>query len=377
MEMFIQNEFRRCQNTGSYRNNSYRNPFQLILSYYQFTKRMTGNLEIKCKQYNESNGSNRLIIYMRAQIKVTFKGKQYPVVKQVVFPSNFPLVPPIYSVINWDSKKYDVHEFYYHNILPDESYEVKLNSSKHFVQNLDLELMYSEFASIVGEFFPFIFRAVKPMPSVPFYYDIRYNMIGGEFPVPGKSSNVNSNPNLNSGAQDQPFNMTGINRTTSNSSSTSNSMNGQMKLYFNQIVKDLEMDCNHMETDGQSIIRKKDRYAKNYKKLNNLVEDMDNNKEIVDSKISEIKEKINEMAEDELNDNNIDNFFNYNKSNGKELVELENKLKAIIETEYVMMEVFEERDEETEKQLKSMTKLWKKEWDLKLQKKYIIDNRMY
>ena len=383
MEMFIQNEFRRCQNTGSFRMNCQRNPYQLIISYYNFTQRMTGNMEIKCREYNESNSARRLIIYIRAQIKISFKGKLYPIVKQVVFPPNFPLVPPIFSVINWDSKKYDVHEFYYHNILPDQSYEVKLNSAKHFKQNFDLELMYSEFASIVGEFFPFIYRPVKPMPSVPYYYDIRYNLPNGEFPVPGiskrsNSFNNNSHNNNESNEKDQVFDATNFNRNNSNNSNSNNSnMTGNMKIYFNQMIEDLEKDSNNLEKDGQSLIRKKERYQNNYRQMQELIVDMDSNKERVESKIDILKVKISKLEGEDINDENIEDFFEYSKGNGKELVAIENQLKALIETEYTMTEVFEERDEEPEKQLKNLNKLWKKERDMKLKKKYIIDNRLY
>lgn len=192
MNYYFNGEFRKCQQTGAYRMRSRQDPFKLIMDYYHFLKTMTSNIELKTTIYKNTSSQPILVMYIRAQIKVPHNGKHYPVIKQAIFPPNFPAVPPIFSVVNWDKNKYDVHNFYRENILPDESFEVRLTSSSTFKEHLDMRLCYSDMTNLLSEFFPFIFRQVRPLPSIPFYFRQEYNDPNGTFPVP-KIMNHNNN----------------------------------------------------------------------------------------------------------------------------------------------------------------------------------------
>jgi len=83
------------------------------------------------------------------------------------------------------------------------------------------------------------------------------------------------------------------------------------------------------------------------------------------------------MNNETIDENSIGQFFNYGRKNGEKMLEIETELKANLETQYTMMEVFEEREEDSDKYMRLMNRLWNKEWDLRLHKKYIIEKKVY
>ena len=372
MDFYLQTEFQRCQRTGSYRSGQNMNvTFQLILEYYNFTRKMTSNLELKTTVYKSGSAQPQFVMYMRAQIKVNYKGKFYPIIKQVIYPPNFPLVPPIFSVINWDNKKYDVHDFYYQNILPDESYEVKLTSSTHFKVNKDLTLMYSEFSNITAEFFPFIFRPVKSRPSVPYYFDQRYNDPNAAFPVENVKSQSQGNANSN--------NTLGNNQNVSMHSNVNvpDSMPHAMKNFFMTMSQDLETDRLAMEKDGETLVKRKNLLLSATQQMDDIINNINQQQGDLHNQIDTLTQQIDTMNSQGIDTDSIHSFFNYSTPNGKPLIHLENSLKANLETQYTMIDVFQEREQNPDSQLKAMNRLWNKEWDMRLQKKYIIERKMY
>ena len=371
MDFYLQTEFQRCQRTGSYvKGNNMSSPFQLILEYYNFTRKMTSNLELKTTVYKSGSTQPQFVMYMRAQIKVNYKGKFYPIIKQVIYPPNFPLVPPIFSVINWDNKKYDVHDFYYHNILPDESYEVKLTSSTHFKANKDLTLMYSEFSNITAEFFPFIFRAVKPRPSVPYYFDQRYNDPNAAFPVETVTPNSQGNKvaSNNSLGNDVPMH---------SNMNVPDSMPHAMKSFFTTMSQDLDNDRLAMEKDGETLVKRKNLLKSATQQMNDVISNINHQQTAIHTQIDGLTQQVDTMNAQGIDADSIHSFFNYSTTNGKSLLHLENSLKANLDTQYTMIDVFQEREQNPEYQLKAMNRLWNKEWDMRLTKKYIITKKLY
>jgi hypothetical protein len=387
MDPYFQNFFIHCQRTGSYGANTNPNAYSLILKFYHFVKKMTNNMELKTTTYRTPNPQVPMVMYLRAQVKVNYNGKFYPIIMQVLYPPNFPLVPPIFSLINWDGTKYDVHNYYYKNILPDKSYEVKLKSAKYFKQNHDIELMFSEFSNVVAEFFPFINRTPKPMMSVPFYFDPRYNDPTGEFPVVNKQSSQinhtnNNTPSNNTHHGDQPYNPhsninTNRDRNISGGGGVSGKMPYQMKEFFNEMVMDLEKDKDQIEKDGEFLIRKKNMLASAKEQLGTVADQIESQEAEIDESIQNMRDAIEKMNSEQIDEHTIGNFFNYGRKNGEKMLEIETELKANLETQYTMMEVFEEREEDSDKYMKLMNRLWNKEWDLRLHKKFIIEKKAY
>lgn len=370
MEPYFQNYFMQCQGSGSYMNNTNPNAYSLILKFYYFIKKMTNNLEMKVTTYRTPSPQTPLIMYLRAQVKVNHNGRFYPIIMQVLYPPNFPLVPPIFSLINWDANKYDVHKYYYKNILPDESYEVKLNCSKYFRQNHDIELMFSEFSNVAAEFFPFINRPPKPKMSVPFYFDHRYNDPTGEFPVVNKEPDQQYKPPPQSDIRPP-------NDSIHRPPEVSGKMPPQMKEFFNQMVLDLERDKEQIEKDGELLIKKKNMLNTAKDQLISVVDEIEAQESEIEGSIQEMNEKINQMNSETIDENSIGNYFNYGRKNGEKMMAIESELKANMETQYTMMEVFEERENDSDKYMKLMNRLWNKEWDLRLHKKYIIEKKAY
>ena len=376
MDPYFQNYFRHCQRTGSYVHNSNPNAFSLILKFYHFIKKMTNNMELKTTTYRTPDPQTPLIMYLRAQVRVNHNGKFYPIIMQVLYPPNFPLVPPIFSLINWDANKYDVHNYYYKNIMPDESYEVKLKSAKYFKNNHDIELMFSEFSNVAAEFFPFINRTPKPRMSVPFYFDRRYNDPTAEFPVQKITDtpyNHGGNNTSHGGSNVQPQQQ----QQQETAPVLSTNMPSQMKDFFSNMVMNLEKDKEQIEKDGEILIKKKNMLMTAKTQLNSVVSEIENQEDDIEQNIQDLKKKIEKMNSETIDENSIGEFFNYGKKNGEKMLEIESELKANLETQYTMMEVFEEREDDSDKYIRLMNRLWNKEWDLRLHKKYIIDKKVY
>lgn len=382
MDPFFQNFYMHCQRTGSYNNNANPNAYSLILKFYHFVKKMTNNMELKTTAYRTPSPQSPIVMYLRAQVKVNYNGKFYPIIMQVLYPPSFPLVPPVFSLINWDGNKYDVHNYYYKNILPDESYEVKLKSAKYFRQNHDIELMFSEFSNVVAEFFPFINRTPKPRMSVPFYFDPRYNDPSGEFPVLNKQTSGNERSRMGG---DQPYNpISDINMqgrpnepSPGGGQDSGGKMSYQMKEFFNKMVMDLERDKDQIEKDGEVLIKKKNMLMSAKEQLETVAGQIEAQESEVDESIETMRAEIENMNNETIDENSIGQFFNYGRKNGEKMLEIETELKANLETQYTMMEVFEEREEDSDKYMRLMNRLWNKEWDLRLHKKYIIEKKVY
>ena len=150
-----------------------------------------------------------------------------------------------------------------------------------------------------------------------------------------------------------------------------------MKRYFNEMILDLESDKDQIEKDGELLIKKKNNLKSAKEQLNGVINDIEGHENNIESSLKMMQNKVEQMNNDTIDENSIGRFFSYSKKNGERMLEIESDLKGNLETQYTMMEVFEEREDDSDKYLKLMNRLWNKEWDLKLQRKYIIDKRAY
>jgi hypothetical protein len=150
-----------------------------------------------------------------------------------------------------------------------------------------------------------------------------------------------------------------------------------MKRFFNEMILDLESDKDQIEKDGEFLIKKKNNLKSAKEQLNGVIYDIEGHENNIENSLKMMQNKVEQMNNDTIDENSIGRFFSYSKKNGERMLEIESDLKGNLETQYTMMEVFEEREDDSDKYLKLMNRLWNKEWDLKLQRKYIIDKRAY
>lgn len=184
--MILKSNVDYCRSTGSY-SRPY-GPYtadQLINDGYAFVSEIavtTRPIDPLNAFYRDAMTQSS-VVAIRFYVNVHYKEKPYVVQSQVLFPPNFPLVPPIFSVINSDHAKFVPNKLFAPNPLPDKSYEVKLSSSSNWVRNmLSLEPFFKEFMMTVNQNFPFSRVENPPPTSFPSDFDARYNNPQTVFP---------------------------------------------------------------------------------------------------------------------------------------------------------------------------------------------------
>lgn len=154
-------------------------------------------------------------------------------------------------------------------------------------------------------------------------------------------------------------------------------MSKSMRIYFKGLTDNLEKDKAQMQQDGESLIALKDSLTSAKNQMSSLISKVGSNESRLDAKISDLTCKLETLNNENINPDNVRSFFNFSKKNGMALLDIEDELKANLDTQYTLQEVLYEREQDADKQIKTMNRLWAKEWDLRLTKKYVIKKRMY
>lgn len=180
----IVSKIQECRNTGSYPNYPNFPPLQSLLSQcFSIATNFSPNREIKTCPYPEINGVTRQVIYIGINLQINFQQRVYPVVSKILFPPNFPNVPPIFSLANIREQDFIVNARYRKNFLPDRTHEVKLMSSYHWRNTLDFKSLITEFVNCLQQDFAFFKNTHKTqLGQSPRYYDPRYNEPNVKFP---------------------------------------------------------------------------------------------------------------------------------------------------------------------------------------------------
>lgn len=202
-----------CRATGAYPINVNVQTETILRQAYDEIVQRYQSPEVNVRQYADQSGGQYKVIYSRFQTLVPYKGNTYNVFSQVTFPPNFPAVPPIFSVINSDENRFQVNKNYIDALLPDITYEVKLQSAANWRPHVSaFNACFVEFCSELSKNFPF-FAASNPMKNynIPASYDRRYNdpYAKRPFNLPGQgpSSNFGTFPSQGGmgSYQDQSF----------------------------------------------------------------------------------------------------------------------------------------------------------------------------
>ena len=72
-----------------------------------------------------------------------------------MIPPGFPNQPPIFSVLNIDPTTFSVNQVFNRNILPDGTFEVKLDSAAQWNSNRKFTSLLNEFKTLISINFPF------------------------------------------------------------------------------------------------------------------------------------------------------------------------------------------------------------------------------
>lgn len=199
-----------CRSANSYPiNPTVQTEFILKQIYDEIVKKFP-NPEVNTRPYAEGPSQTYRVIYYRFQSLVPYKHSTYNVFSQLIFPPNFPAVPPIFSVINSDDNRFQVNKHYFNYLLPDGTYEVKLMAAATWTPNFFSFLnLQTEFATVLATHFPF-FATPNPLknPNLPFFYDSRYNDVNVpkpfDLPNMGSANNFGSFPSNQPGSVYQP-----------------------------------------------------------------------------------------------------------------------------------------------------------------------------
>lgn len=202
-----------CRANGAYPINPNVQTETILRQAYDEIMQRYQSPEVNVRQYADQSGGQYKVIYARFQTLVPYKGNTYNVFSQVTFPPNFPAVPPIFSVINSDENRFQVNKNYFDALLPDMTYEVKVQAAGNWRPHISaFNACFVEFCQELSKNFPF-FAATNPIKNynIPASYDRRYNdpYAKKPFNIPGQgpSSNFGSFPSQGGTGsyQDQTF----------------------------------------------------------------------------------------------------------------------------------------------------------------------------
>ena len=72
--------------------------------------------------YLDADNKRYRVVALIGPISSFYNGKNYDIFSKIVLPPNFPRVPPIFSVSNFDPSSFFVNQKFEKNILPDETF---------------------------------------------------------------------------------------------------------------------------------------------------------------------------------------------------------------------------------------------------------------
>ena len=304
---------------------------QIILSIYQTLAKETSNLEIKTTNYPESNGTKN-IVYIGVCLSIKYKNNNYSVYGKVSFPPNFPLVPPIMSVLNINEKQFQINKRYFDFILPDKTYEVKLQAAMNWKHSFDFNSLLHEFKMTLGTHFPF-FKVKQPKvnQNQTVVYDPRYNMPGVDFPFDlDQISNIQQ-PQRQSVEQDQPITYNEPIRQKTNSYGNSNAIRSTL----NDIKGVIEIDLNTYEGNLQNLIEKKEKMETKLQLAQHGEGKLRYNMEIVQQQYHLLKGEYNEQKDKTLNKNMLVNILD-NKPEELKLIKAYSDIRGVLEAQNVI-----------------------------------------
>lgn len=116
-----------------------------------------------------------LVIKMKFEVVVSIRDKKgLSVFAQVIFPPNFPAVPPIFAITNPNPRSLKIHDRYAHYTLPDGCYEVKLTFAEEFKKSKFPVTLMQEFLKNLSLDFPY-YKGTPLPANFPARFDERYN----------------------------------------------------------------------------------------------------------------------------------------------------------------------------------------------------------
>lgn len=386
---FIDQEIFRCrQFTGSYP--IFPNlPFKtedLIKTIYHIVKGRSSNMELKTTQYAESTGTKN-VVYIGVCLPIKYKGNVYSVYSKIVFPPNFPLVPPIFSILNINENQFEVNKKYFSFLLPDKTYEVKLMSSKYWKQGFDFNALLNEFCNNLGLNFPF-FKTNNPRKNfnMPVIYDPRYNLINMEFPFDynindsyHNSSNdqgyvqPNNNPSNDSFSNNNDYNRYNNQYMNRGSNQYNNSNNNRENNHYPAVKETLENMKNIIEIDLvtyeknlATLIEKKEQLEMKEHFARDCETKLQKNIITLNKDIERISEQYEEQKDKELNDKTVQSMILLD-SNKKKILKTHATIKGSIDAQQAVEDLYLEKElGEFKDVLKNLNMLWKREFDARL-----------
>lgn len=375
---FIDQEVYRCrQLTGSYPlfpNVPFRTE-DLVKSVYAIVKSQSSNLEIKVAPYADSTG-NKNVIYIGICLPISYKGSSYSVYSKITFPPNFPMVPPILSILNINENQFEVNKKYFYFVLPDKTYEVKLLSAKFWKQTFNFTALLEEFTQILGTSFPF-FKIANPTKNlnVPVIYDPRYNLPSVDFPFDYTDNSGYTVP------VDKPYNQP---NDVQNKDYYYGGQTGQQNPYIQQVnaqsgtnypavtetlenIKQIiESDVMSYEQNLISLIETKEKLEMKEKLAKECEARLQKNVKTLSNDIIKLVSETERQKNKELNEKTVHDLI-VMEANDRKIVRTHGEIKGNIDAQQVIEELYLEKEVgEFKDVLKSLNVLWKREFDAKM-----------
>lgn len=406
---------------------------QLINSAYFTTAQISSNNEVKTQIYPEMNGFNKKVLYIKVALPIIYKNSKFSVYSKIVFPPNFPMVPPIFSVINVNPQTFDVNKLFVNYVLPDESYEVKLLGALHWINGFEFKGLLTEFMQTLGQNFPFFKRKFGYNPNVPkrVYYDPRYNDLQTKFPfdydlVNLGDVNVNNRTNQNSkytpqNSRDQPYNYNNSNPSNYSNPNTSQNNYNKNKNYpsnysnqntsqnqnynknknfppnnnpsyinpnhykderpirttLNIMKSSITSDLNSYEKNLDFLIQKKDELQIKTNQIKNQHDLLLKAKKRLEEECPKLENQYKKYNEKELDDKTLETLLGFSGEKQKKLFILGNDLKGNLDCQVFLVDGYLEEELGEYKDVSNeMNKLWSEEFDIKLKKVFIDETSL-
>jgi len=138
-------------------------------------KRSLTSKVITYSYLEKGKASQALVIKMKFEVVVSIRDmKGLSVFAEVIFPPNFPVVPPIFAITNPNPRSLKVHDRYAHYTLPDNCYEVKLSLAEDFKKSKFPITIMQEFLRNLSVDFPY-YKGTPTPAKFPARFDERYN----------------------------------------------------------------------------------------------------------------------------------------------------------------------------------------------------------
>ena len=355
----------------------------LINSIYQFLKAESLNMEIKRAKYKEDEGFKK-IIYISSNLAIRYKDIKYQVHSKILFPPNFPQVPPIISIYNIDEEKYEVNRRYKPYILPDGTYEVKLLAARNWTKRFDFKELFDEFYVALGTDFPFFKNPVIGRKAmVPVIYDPRYNIPGVDFPFgmdeDTRYVSVRTNRNRATTTErvrtpttvHKPYNKSQDRRGRAQTEAlpVANVQKALSKLK-QQVSIDL---CTYEGNWVYAVSVKRTLEAK--EKLARKMESrLQNNIATMEEDIAKLQNAIKNSSEVELNEKTLEDIMVI-RSEDRRILNGRSIVNGCKDAEQIIEEMFFEKDVGNFEDVKrSLLQLWRKEFDARLGVKAIMES---